>query len=325
MNFIPILQKYLAWRDRHFPVGRALRHAPYVLVFKTTNYCWYQCPHCCECAGPNNPRNFIPAATICNYLDQASQDPWFSHQVVFTGGEIMSAYRFGPADYVPQLLNHSLDLGYGTDIKTNGAWARAAFGEQIYQDLHQVISTHKHYSMQISLSLDGYHKNALENNAILISRLAKMPDTRVKVNVAGLNNHKDMFPALLERIKSNGVTVDDVFWGSPGHFLPATLVGGQVVLQKSFGTLFDGGRAKNLDGAHHSKFPQFKFMTSDNHSLIALDSFGRVTLGENSGRKISTKWHNKDLIQIRCDLVSATWREETRARLLDGWKHNNAR
>lgn len=320
------LEKYLKWRDKHFPVGRILRHTPYVLIFKTTNYCWYQCPHCCENSGPNNPRNFIPAATICNYLDQASRDPWFSKSVVFTGGEIMSAYRFGPADYVPTLLNHSLDLGMGPDIKTNAAWVRAGFGEQIFQDLHHVISTHKPYTMQISLSLDKYHKNALENNAILISRLAKMPNARAQIHLAGFNNHVDMFPALLDAIKSNGITVEEVMFGNIDNMQSRMLVGGQILLNPTKATLFDGGRAQNLDWAHHSEFPQFQFMTADHMSLIAFDSMGRVTLGENSGRKISTKWQeskgDKHLMRVRADLVRATWREETRARLIDGWRFN---
>lgn len=328
MNFMPIYQKYLAWRDRHFPMGNILRHTQYVLVFKTTNYCWYRCPHCCECSGPNNPRTFIPARTICSYLDQAHADPSFSNNVVFTGGEIMSAYRFGPADYVPTLLNHSLDLGIGTDIKTNAAWVRAGFGEGIFQDLHHVISSHKAYSLQISLSLDRYHKNALENNAAVISRLAKMPNTNAIVHVSGFNNHVDMFPALLERIKANGLKIDEVLCGSAGKFLPR--VGGRILLQYSKGTLFDGGRARDMEWAHHSEFPQFQFLTADGMSLIAFDSAGRVTLGENSGRKISTSFlmrknfnvYLKNLYHIRADLAKATWREETRARLLDGWRFN---
>lgn len=326
MNFMPIFQKYLAWRDRRFPMGNILRHTQYVLVFKATNYCWYQCPHCCENSGPKNPRTFIPAATICNYLDQAAQDPWFSKDVVFTGGEIMSAYLFGPDGYVPQILNKSMDLGLGTDIKTNAAWVRAGFGDKILADLHQVISTHKPYTFQISLSLDRYHKNSLENNAMLISRLAKIPNTRVHIHLSGFNNHVNMFPALLERIKSNGLSVEEVLCGNMDNMRSLPLVGGQILLNSSNGTLFDGGRAKNLEGAYHSEFPQFMFLTSNHESLIAFDSMGRVTLGENSGRKISTKWQKSDgdksLTHVRADLVRATWREETRARLLEGWRFN---
>lgn len=317
MNFI---QKYVQFMDNHFPVGYILRHSPYILVFKTTNYCWYQCPHCCENSGPKNPRNFIPMETICDYLNQASNDPWFSREVVFTGGEIMSAYRFGPTDYVPQLLNHSLDLGLSTDIKTNAAWVRAEFGNKIFQDLHNVSSAHKPYAFQISLSLDKYHKNSVENNANLISRLAKIPNNPVIIHVSGFKDLDDMFKSLLERIKSNGLKADEIMYGNIDNMKRGIMVGDQILLHKSQGTLFDAGRAKDLENAYHTEFPQFKFMTGDGTSLIAFDSFGLVTLGENSGRKISTKWCNKTLSHVRSDLVGATWREEMRAKLFDGWK-----
>lgn len=325
MNFIETsIYKYLNWCDRHFPAVKLLRHTPYVLVFKTTNFCWYQCPHCCESAGPKNPRTFIPAGTICSYLNQAKSGPAFSNKVVFTGGEIMSAYRFGPADYVPTLLNHSLDLGIATDIKTNAAWVRAEFGKKIFQDLHQVISSHRPYKMQISLSLDQYHKNALENNAAVISSLAKMPNTPVIVHVSGFKDHVDMFPKLVERIKSQNLSAEEVWIGNPENMRSAVLVGGQIILNYSNATLFNGGRAQNMECAKKTEFTQFTFLTADGMSLIAFDSAGRVTLGENSGRKISTKWdikHGpKSLIYTRIDLVRAAWREEMRARLLDGWR-----
>lgn len=324
MNFIPmsIIHKYLNWRDRHFPAGNILRHTQYVLVFKTTNYCDLQCPHCCECSGPNNPRNFIPANIVCNYLDQAHSDPSFSNNVVFTGGEIMSAYRFGPADYVPTLLNHSLDLGVGTDIKTNAAWVRGEHAPKILSDLHNISVKHKPYALHMSLSLDRYHKDALENNARLIAGLA---DRQISVNTSGFENHVDMFPALIERIKSRNVSAEEVWIGNPENMRSAVLVGGKLLLTQSKATLFNGGRAQNMDWAKETEFPQFKFIC-ESGVLIAFDCAGRVTLGENSGRKISTKWRTargpKSLLHTRVDLVKATWHEETRARLLDGWRFN---
>jgi len=325
MNFMPIYQKYLQWRDRWFPMGNILRHTQYVLVFKTTNWCWYNCPHCCESAGPKNPRTFMPADIICDYLAQVARDPCFSKEVVFTGGEIMSAYRFGPADYVSTLLNKSLDLGFGTDIKTNAAWARAGFGERIFSDLTHVVQSHRPYAMQISLSLDRYHKNALDNNVRVISRMAKTPNVPVIIHVSGFNGHVDMFPALLAELRNNKIRVEKGLCGNSLDNLSVVYrLDNDIILKPSRGTLFDGGRAANMAGAHHIKFPQFTFLTSDRHHLVAFDSFGRVTLGENSGRKISTKWRTphgaKDLMHVRADLVRATWNEELRARIFDGWR-----
>ena len=321
MNFIPmsLVYKYLNWRERWFPAEKILRQSPYDLVFKTTNYCDLQCPHCCECSGPNNPRTYIPAQTIHSYLDQAHADPVFSNNVVFTGGEIMSAYRFGPADYVPQVLNKSMGLGISTDIKTNAAWVRSELAPQILSDLNNISVMHKPYALHISLSLDRYHKGALENNARLIAGLAECP---IFVNVSGFKNHIDMFPALVERIKSENISAEEVMVGNPENMRHAVLVGGKLLLTESKATLFNGGRAQNMAGAKETEFPQFKFICQSG-ALIAFDTSGRVTLGENSGRKISTKWQTrrgeKALSDVRLDLLRATSLEETRAHLLEGW------
>lgn len=315
------LKKYLAWRDRHFPMGRALRHLPYVLVFKTTNYCDLQCPHCCECSGPTNPKEFIPESVVYNYLCQAKKDSSFSNSVIFTGGEIMSAYRFGPADYVVKLINGSLGLGIDTNIKTNAAWVGGEMGAKILSDLNNISVMHRPYALNLSLSLDRYHKDALENDARLITSLA---DRRIVVNVAGFKNHVNMFPQLLERIKSEK-SVAEILIGNPENMRPAVLVGGNLLLIETRGVLFDGGRARGMAWAEHTKFPQFKFIC-DSGVLIAFDSCGCATLGENSGRKISAKWcgvrGEKRLTDVRSDLLKAAWREETRARLLQGWRFN---
>ena len=89
--------------------------------------------------------------------------------------------------------------------------------------------------------------------------------------------------------------------------------------------MFDGGRAKNLKEAKKTDFPQFSFLSQNNRLLMAFDSFGRVTLGENSGRKISTKWEYDEkniywLDHIRNKLISSAHFEEIRARLFYHWR-----
>ena len=93
----------------------------------------------------------------------------------------------------------------------------------------------------------------------------------------------------------------------------------------TLGTLFAGGRAKNLSDAYHNKIPQFTVLSDDMHTLMAFDSFGRVTLGENDGHKIKTRWRASDgtsrsLWNIRRDLVSRAQYEELRYRILTGKK-----
>ncbi len=320
------LNYYLELHDRYLQAGRIYRHAKYGLVFKTTNYCWYQCPHCCESSGPNNPRIFMPADTICDYLTQAHADARFNNNVVFTGGEIMSSYRFGDDDYVPRLLNHSLDLGISTDIKTNAAWIRAGFGDKIIQDLADVTSRHKPYSLQISLSLDTFHKNALENNARVISSLAQECDTQLCVHVSEFSGKKSMLPDLLARVRQLGTGVEEVFLTPGGGCKKIRILhrAGNVLIIPSTGNLFAGGRAASMPDAAQDKFARFRFLYPDGSVVTAFDSAGNVTLGENWGRRISTPWKarngNIPLDRIRVKMLRKVWNEELYARLFSGWR-----
>ena len=83
-----------------FNAGKLYRCLPYALIFKTTHYCYYKCAHCCEDAGPHREKQYINADIICNYISQAIQQPSFSRDVIFTGGEVFSSYKFGDEKYV---------------------------------------------------------------------------------------------------------------------------------------------------------------------------------------------------------------------------------
>ena len=104
--------------DRLLPMGMIVRYLPYMMVFKTTHWCWYNCPHCCESAGKNRPTEFIPANVIKYYTDAARSDGQFAKEIVLTGGEIMAAYKFDMENYVPELANYIVDRGISLDIKT---------------------------------------------------------------------------------------------------------------------------------------------------------------------------------------------------------------
>ena len=95
--------------DRFLPIGGFVRNLKYAMVFKTTHWCWYKCPHCCESAGPDRPREFMPENIIKHYINQANNDPRFNKSVVLTGGEIMASYKFGPENYVPNIMKHIMD------------------------------------------------------------------------------------------------------------------------------------------------------------------------------------------------------------------------
>ncbi len=314
--------------DKFLPVGRIIREMPYVMVFKTTNYCWYQCPHCCESCSPKNERNFISLDVIYTYLNAAVQDPQFSGNVVFTGGEIMSSYLFGNPKYVPTLLKGCLGANISTDIKTNAGWARAGFGKQIFKDLATVINEHPHGKMQISLSLDNFHKNSLENNARVLEQLSGDIKCRLAINIVSFSDSMQMYPELLKRLRSRGVRVEDAMIIDKNTMAsqPVTVLNDNIIVQHRSSVLFDGGRAKGMPQAIHTDFPQFKFMDESGKVLMKFDADGRVTLGENSGRKISASWRAQmpgriwNLDVIKRMLIQNARMQELRAMIFDGWK-----
>lgn len=313
--------------DKFLPVGKIIREAPYIMGFKTTNYCWYQCPHCCESSCPKNGRKFISLDVIYSYLNQAVQDPQFSGHVVFTGGEIMSSYLFGDPKYVPTILKWCLSANLSTDIKTNAGWARAGFGKQIYNDLATVINEYPQGHLQISLSLDNFHKNALENNARVLEQLAGDVKHRLAINIVSFSDSLHLYPELLKRLRSRGVRTDDAMLidNKTGTVETVTVLNGNIIVQHRNSILFDGGRARGMSGAIHTEFPQFKFMCAPGNTLMKFDVDGMVTLGENSGRKIGAPWlANKNKIYtlqgIKKALVFDARIEELRARIFDGWR-----
>ena len=295
---------------------------PYVLVFKTTNWCWNNCPHCCESSNANNPRVFVPEFYINNIIDEAVTDKNFSRAVIFTGGEIMSAYKLAEENYVPNIINHALDAGCGVDVKTNAGWVNFAFADQIFNDIENIVKKRadkddmgiKHLvNFQISLSLDRFHKDALDRNFKFIKHFANTNISGVAfyIHVSSYNKDRYMFSSLVEQLKKAGIEVKQLVSMNPKTNVIKTMydLNGNVVMNYSEGTLFNGGRAKNIRYAYKTPSPQFVFMDNNFESLVAFDSYGNVTLGENSGQKISTPWQTekadtKPLATIKSELTA---------------------
>lgn len=322
-----ILINYFNWIDNVLPVGGMVRRHPYVMVFKTTNWCWCKCDHCCENSGPDQPKNYIPAQTIKDYLAQGLKDSYFSREVVFTGGEIISAYKFGDADYVPDLLMFCNKNNIGADIKTNAAWVNTSFASCVFDDMSRIIGAGRPYSLQISLSLDNYHKNSMKNNIVFIEKMSHRANMPVAIHLSTFYGDDDMYGELKRELSNRGVRVRNAIIHNPdsGTYRDVDITDNGIILLTSRATLFDGGRAKNLAEAEHSKFSQFKFLSTNLHVLMAFDSFGNVTLGENSGVKIKTNWRTSNnvarpLMSIRHDLVKNAQFHELRARIFQNWK-----
>ncbi len=313
INITKLYTKYIDFIDLTFPIGGIIRRFPYVLIFKTTNYCWYKCLHCCENSGPDQQKHYIPRNIIKDYISKALEDSSFSKEVVFTGGEIMSSYLFYESNYVPDLLNFCCDRGVGVDIKTNGDWVNTDLGKRIFHDLTESISNGKPYGIQISLSLDKFHKNSMENCVKIIKELYKYKDMHTVVHLSSFKGDEYLYIALCMLLKKEGVRFDKVILKN-GRIVD--IVGDKLILlQSSDATLFSGGRAKNLAEAMKVENSQFNFLSENNNILMAFDSFGNVTLGENSGKKIKTEWTtNKNVVRslhdIKKSLISKAHLEE---------------
>ncbi len=307
-----------------------LKQRPYAIVFKTTNWCWNNCAHCCESSGPKNPKTFIPRDVITGYIDQAVNDENFSKHIILTGGEIMAAYKFVDEYYVPDILDHALDKNLGVDIKTNAGWAGTPVGEQIFADIKNIMLRHRPrvltsknkdttYPLYISLSLDRFHPDCMERNFKLIEQLSKKKITGATyaLRISSFDFDRSMFDEFLKKLTDAGITVQKAtLVDSKGNEIKTTprfLVNGHLALEYSGDAiLFNGGRAKDIPGAYHNPTPQFTFMEGDHYNvLVAFDSFGNVTLGAAEGEKITVPWRDSDgaprpLINIQTDLISAT-------------------
>ena len=286
------------------------KELPYLLIFKTTNYCWFKCPHCCEKAGPDQEKTYIPQETITSFLTQAKQDSKFLNEVVFTGGEIFSSYKFGDKQYITNLLQFCIDNKIGADIKTNAGWANTSFGHEIFSDLKKLITKnepgeHEMPKIQISLSLDTYHTNCFENNMRVIKELAGLP---VMIHLSSFDDQEELLHTFEQELFKH-VKKDDLFSLNSGTNYK--LLNGKTLYFSSKAILFSGGRASKMNNAYQIQYPQFAFVSyayNKPHTLVAFDNFGRVTLGENSGRKIMTPWldeykKNKNLPQIKKELL----------------------
>ena len=279
------------------------------------------------------PKEYIPTTVIQNYINQAIKDPKFSKNLVFTGGEIMSAYKYHTEkNYAKKLLNMGLNNKCSVDIKTNAGWTLTPMRDEIFNDLVDVLSTHSISSfnlipMQISLSLDRFHPHAMQKNIEFITEMShRQKNSSLVINISSFEQDMDMIEKLLDNLRSkfNDVHQLMAFDGTRNNTTPALQntmwsVNGNIVLKFSIGTLFDGGRAKNIENAYHTPTPQFSFLAPGNppQVLIAFDSFGNVTLGENSGKKITVPWHDKNgtprtLNDIRQDLIKEAGKEEAR-------------
>lgn len=303
-----------------------VRKLPYIMGFKTTHWCWYSCAHCLESCGPNMPKEYIPADVIKGYINQAIKDPKFGKELIFTGGEIFSAYYNHDTKYVKELLDCGLSHGCGVDIKTNAGWATKTnkYREQIICDLADVLTRYSPGKinvspLQISLSLDRYHADCINKNAQLISDLSRaQSNSTCMIHISTFDKDMPMFAELIKKLNKDGNRITELELVGGGNQI-FYAINDRVLVYCSSAQLNKHGRANNLEDAVPVETPQFKFLTRDKRPqiIMAFDSFGNVMLGENTGRKIHAPWRDKnknprDLPAIRRDLVRSAQYEDLR-------------
>ena len=312
--------------NKFFPVSELVQNLPYFIVFKATHWCWYNCPHCCESSDKNRSKTFIPESVVKYYVDSALQDTKFYNNVIITGGELMSAYEHHDINYVPNLINYITDKNILLDLKTNGAWIeKQNLQKNILQDLISCSNNHRPFAYQISLSLDKYHPNALENNYKILKEFAQNKELKQSMlfHISGFDSDKDMYEKLLLKLKNTyNISLEKTVDFTSGQLFD--VLNKNIFIIPSFSPApFANGRAKNLSEAKPTDFPQFNFLGGSPESLtllMAFDAAGNVTLGENSGRKITVPWRDKNnnprpLDEIRKDLVIKTKLEEIRVKI----------
>ncbi len=284
---------------------------PYNLIFKTTNWCWNNCPHCCESSGSNQPKKFIPESTIKGYIKQATQDERFTRSVVFTGGEITAAYKFVDTHYLPNIINYALNLGCDVDIKTNAGWVNAPLATKVYSDIENIVKKHApktkvksqikpEVPFQVSLSLDRFHTNALERDFKFIEHFAKtdIPNALFRIHISSFSMDAGIFDELMFKLQKSGINITPAVRLRENSDLVDIeyLLNNNVIMM--FGDsaeLFSGGRAKNLKSAYRTPAPQFTFLDeADLSCMIKFDENDYVILGENNGPKIAAIYNDKD-------------------------------
>ena len=157
-----------------------------------------------------------------------------------------------------------------------------------------------------------------------------MPGVSLLVYVSSFESDKSMFDELFNNLCKSGVKIKELAVLNQNGELSNTMysLNGNVVVRTGCGKLFNGGRASNIDWAYKTPYPQFVFVSHYSQCLMAFDSFGNVTLGENSGKKISTPWRDRDgnplpLKTIRENMFAETRKAEqeflAQHKIMDGY------
>lgn len=91
------------------------------LQFYLTRRCNLSCDGCYMFATPHMPGDVLPESDIAFYLNEFEKVPQFTHDVVFSGGEIFTT----EIPYLEYNINQVLERGIALQLKTNGSWVQS--------------------------------------------------------------------------------------------------------------------------------------------------------------------------------------------------------
>ena len=149
----------MAWTRESF-LDETVRYNIWMPMVKVTNWCDDNCDFCCECSGTNQPKITIPEKDVMEIADQFKVETGLS-DIIITGGDPTSPYRWGDNKYFPTLCRGLLAKGMRINIKTNCNWTLCPkLSGRIYADLETFQPLDAGHWFFIFLSLDLHHKKS---------------------------------------------------------------------------------------------------------------------------------------------------------------------
>ena len=217
------------------------------LSLKVTNWCDFNCAHCCECSGRNNPTNFIPLTRIEQYIHEFQEVPFnLSPHYTIGGGESLAPYQFGNSEYIPQVLSCIYKVGGIPTIKTNGVWGKRY---DMRSDTLKSLAKSAYMGdklLTLDISVDEFHNN-LDGVANIMTDVVQSDYllSAIRICLLGFNTpgtQKAMM-ALRAKLSDREIYCEDLPNGDMGVY--CTNNRGMRVIVDDVVDVYDLGRAKD--------------------------------------------------------------------------------
>ncbi len=266
---------------------------------KTTFLCDDRCQHCCECAGPDREQKFIELTDIKYILEQFKNIKNFKNIVTITGGEPMMAYTKKSEHYIPTLLKYCGKNRYDVCLNTNANWTLDKNAEQIFSDLEEFVVKYKR-KITFFLSLDNWHKNAVNANAEFVNWIAKNNKIADKyADTYILFDHPDITEPFINKLAEEyNVVLTEIITDNP---LNGSIFKFKDITKRFCFMMYNGitemGRAKENNIATQKPFSKTEIYFSpytNTENEICFDCNGNAMLSACDDDTIKTPYHDKN-------------------------------